>query len=140
MTFQSVSMAETQLNRTTDECMICHCGPEDDIELDSEDQETLNSVKVIKSLVKECTCVYYVHEPCLKEWLTNAPMCPICKTCMYYGASKNVRRRTTTRTTTRVATSETRPTSDNQTNSVTRCLCKFLCCMSSPGAVRNAPT
>ena len=117
MTFESVSMKETEPHDDVKECMICHCGPNDN------NEQTLLTVMLIKNLVRECSCEYVIHEECLEEWLASNPVCPICNEFTYYGV---------------VCCDDEQTTSQEQhMSSTTKCLYRLLCCMASPEAVRN---
>ena len=122
MTFQTLPMEETEMNEDVKECVVC-LGSEEEGEKDS---QVLKSVTLIKSLEKECNCDYLVHEACLEEWLSTNPVCPICKTCTYY--------------TTPPQRNEKKVASSGEATSVARCLYKYLCCVTSPGSIRNSPT
>tara|TARA_B100001093_G_C26663873_1_gene943123 strand:+ start:202 stop:537 length:336 start_codon:yes stop_codon:yes gene_type:complete len=107
----SLSMTETEMK---EECLICmDCSEDDDCDIDI----TLSNVREIQHLVKECNCEYRVHEKCLNEWLSKAPMCPICKECMYYDYPKLITKK--------------------DENTAGKCLYRFFCCVTSPRSRDN---
>lgn len=119
MNYQTVHMNGTDMTVYENECMIC-------MESDDDNGVKTVSVKSIPHLEIACKCDYLVHEACLQNWLTNNPACPICKQCLFYNIPQ---------------TSKKRKPSDCDTcgpSPVSRCLHRFLCCVTSPGSTRNA--
>lgn len=115
MNYQAVHMEKTDMAVYDNECMIC---------MDDSDDEGSITVVVqrIPHLVRTCKCEYLVHETCLRNWLAKTPVCPICKECLYYNEPRSPIKR---------------KSGDCNSPTISRCIHRFLCCVSSPGSTRN---
>ena len=118
MSYDSVYMEETgmitDMVLDENECMICM----------ESDKPTVMIYK-IPHLERVCECEFRVHESCLQNWLSNTPICPICKECLYYSESAKI--------TTNTDTSNTKTLGDScNSGSFGRCFNRLFCCVSSP--------
>ena len=104
-------------NNIDSECMICHCGSDDEDNLNN--NESLISVVHINYLHKECYCNYKIHTTCLKDWLSKRPSCPICNIEMFY------------LTPDKDESDNPKKNKDIQEGSINKCLARLLCCACS---------
>ena len=112
-------------DNTDSECMICHCGPNDEDNPNS--NKPLISVVHINYLHKECYCNYKLHKSCLEDWLSKRPACPICNLEMFYltpdkDESNN---------------SDSDKDKDTQENSINKCFSRLFCCACSSSSTNS---
>uniref|UniRef100_A0A6C0HFT6 RING-type domain-containing protein n=1 Tax=viral metagenome TaxID=1070528 RepID=A0A6C0HFT6_9ZZZZ len=67
------------MNETSQPCMVC---------LENTDSN-MNTIATLTTIVKSCECSYWIHESCINAWLIKEPVCPICKTVMFYADNSN---------------------------------------------------
>ena len=67
----TVTGPSTSINSIEKQCLIC---------LESsqmKDQVTL--INDMHFIIKECNCICYSHHNCIKTWIENNAVCPICR-------------------------------------------------------------
>jgi hypothetical protein len=42
------------------------------------------NIKSISNLIKKCECNFWIHKECINAWIIKEPVCPICKTLLFY--------------------------------------------------------